>query len=143
MAQTNTALSVDIACKITALLNDEILKSGEIQINNKAIWDGMLHRMDNEIWRGILEMFEELNQQHGHMLTIQDQKNITDALHLLNKFAAHYDRVLDMKNRHVDAKKTAWRALMSTREIICRCWGLDLPNSNNSRVLSTYGSLFE
>jgi hypothetical protein len=143
MAQTNLELSIDIACRITHILNDEILKAGEIQINNATIWQGMLHKMDNEIWRGILEMFIELNQQQPQMLSIQDLGNVTDAVALLDKYDNHYDRVLDMKNRHVDAKKTAWRALMSTREIICRCWGLELPNSNSSRVLSTYGSLFQ
>lgn len=143
MATTNTEISVDIATRITHILNDEIRKSGQIQINNKTIWNTMLHKMDNEVWRGILEMFQELNKEHGSYLTIQDLKNITDALALLDKYDNFYDRVLDMKNRHVDAKKTAWRALMSTREIVCRCWGLDLPNSDKSRVLSNYGSLFE
>ena len=143
MAQTNTELSVDIAVRITKILNDIILASGEIQINNPKIWDGMLHKMDNSVWRGILEMLVELNQQHPAMLTLQDLRNVTDALNLLNKYDNYYDRVLDMKNPHVDAKRSAWRALMSTREIICRCWSQDLPNNNASRVLSRYGSLFE
>jgi hypothetical protein len=143
MASTTTELSVDIACRITRILNDEIFKSGQIQINNSTIWTGMLHQMDNAVWRGVLEMLSELNEQSPGMLTIQDLRNVTDALNLLNKFENYYDRVLDMKNRHVDAKKCAWRALMSTREIICRCWAMDVPNSDKSRVLSTYGSLFE
>lgn len=143
MAQTNQQLSASIVAKITHMLNDEILKGGEIQINNKVIWDGMLHRMDNTVWRGCIELLLELNQQHGEMLTLQDLRNLEDALALLNRYDQHYDRVLDMKNRHVDAKKTAWRALMSMREIVCRCWAVDLPNSNTSRVLSNYGSLFE
>lgn len=142
MAQTNQELSAAIAAKITHKLNDEILKSGEIQINNKVIWDGMLHRMDNAVWRGILELFLELDAQYPNILTIQDLKNVQDAVALLNRYENYYDKVLDMKNRHVDAKKTAWRALMSTREIVCRCWDLDLPNKNSSKVLSNYGDLF-
>ena len=140
---TNTELSVDIAVKITRMLNDQILSTGQIQLNNKTIWDGMLHKMDNEVWRGILEMFVKLNQQNSRMLTMQDLRNITDALALLDRYEDYYDKVLDMRNRHVDAKKTAWRALMSTREIICRCWDLDLPNQDSSKVLSNYGALFE
>lgn len=143
MASTNTQISVDIACRITKILNDEILKSGQIQINNKTIWDGMLHKMDNSVWRGILEMLTELNEQSPGMLTLQDLRNIQDALKLLDKFEDYYDSVLDMKNRHVDAKKVAWKTLMSTREIICRCWDLNLPNDDKSKVLSNYGSLFE
>jgi hypothetical protein len=142
MAQTNIDISIDIAAKITKILNDEILKGGEIQINNSVIWDGMLHKMDNAVWRGVLEVMFALNSEHPHLLTIQDLRNLEDAAALLNKYENYYDRVLDMKNRHVDAKKTAWRALMSTREIICRCWELDLPNSKHSKVLSNYGALF-
>jgi hypothetical protein len=140
---TNIQLSVDIAVKIAKILNDEILSKGQIQINNKKIWDGMLHKMENEVWRGVLEMFVELEHQHPNMITLQDMRNISDALALLDKFDAYYDRVLDMRNKDVGAKKTAWRALMTTREVICRCWGLDLPNKDSSKVLSNYESLFE
>lgn len=139
----NVELAVDIAVKITGMLNDEILSKGQLQLNNKVIWDGMLHKMDNHVWRNVLEMLQQLNEQHSSLVTIQDQRNISDALRLLDKYENYYDRVLDMKNKHVDAKKTAWRALMSTREIICRCWNLDIPNQDSSKVLSNYGSLFE
>lgn len=140
---TNTTLSVDIAVRITKILNDEILKGGEIQINNTVIWDTMLHQMDNTVWRGILEMLVQLNTQHQHLLTMNDMRAVSDALALLDRFENYYDSVLDMNNRHVQAKRTAWRALMTTREVICRCWDLDLPNSDTSKVLSNYGSLFE
>ena len=140
---TNTTLSVDIAVRITKILNDEILKGGEIQINNSVIWDTMLHQMDNTVWRGILEMLVQLNTQHQHLLTMNDMRAVSDALALLDRFENYYDSVLDMNNRHVQAKRTAWRALMTTREVICRCWDLDLPNSDTSKVLSNYGSLFE
>jgi len=140
---TNIGLSVDIATRITKILNDQILKSGEIQINNSVIWDGILHKMDNSIWRGIIEMLNLLNEQHPDMLSITDLANIQDAEKLLDKFEDYYESVLDMPNRHVGAKKVAWRTLMSTREIICRCWNMDLPNNNTGKVLSNYGDLFE
>lgn len=140
---TQLELSVEIAVRITKMLNDQILKTGQIQLNNKVIWDGMLHKMDNEVWRGILTMLVELNEQHPWLISLQDLRNISDALALLDKYDNYYDRVLDMRNRHVDAKKTAWRALMTTREIICRCWDLDLPNEDRSRVLSNYDNIFE
>lgn len=140
---TQLELSVEIAVRITKMLNDQILKTGQIQLNNKVIWDGMLHKMDNEVWRGILTMLVELNEQHPRLISLQDLRNISDALALLDKYDNYYDRVLDMRNRHVDAKKTAWRALMTTREIICRCWDLDLPNEDRSRVLSNYDNIFE
>lgn len=140
---TQLELSVEIATRITKMLNDIILSSGQIQLNNKTIWDGMLHKMDNEVWQGIISMLLELNAQHPHTLTIQDLRNVSDAQALLNKYANYYDRVLDMRNRHVDAKKTAWKTLMTTREVICRCWELDLPNEDRSRVISNYDNIFE
>ena len=140
---TQLELSIEIAVRITKMLNDIILKNGQIQLNNKTIWDGMLHKMDNEVWQGIITMLLELNAQHPRLLTIQDVRNISDAQGLLDKYANYYDRVLDMRNRHVDAKKTAWKTLMTTREIICRCWELDLPNEDRSRVISNYDNIFE
>ena len=140
---TQLELSIEIATRITKMLNDIILTKGQIQLNNKTIWAGMLHKMDNEVWQGILSMLQELNAQHPQLLTLQDLQNISDAQALLDKYANYYDRVLDMRNRHVDAKKTAWKMLMTTREVICRCWDLDLPNEDRSRVISNYDNIFE
>lgn len=142
MAQTHTELSVEIIYRIASMLNTEIRKGGEIQINNKTIWDGFLHQMPNEVWRGIVETLIELNEQHPEMVEMNQLSALLEARGLLDRFEPYYDRVMDMKNRHVQAKRTAWKCIMSIREIHNRCAGINLPNSDHSRVKTNFGELF-
>ena len=48
-----------------------------------------------------------------------------------------------MKNRHVSAKKTAWKMLMTVREVWNSAVGDGLPNLDSSRVKTNYGELFD
>jgi hypothetical protein len=125
------------------MLNHEIEKSGEIKINNKTIWNGFLHRMDNEVWLGIVELLELLAEQQPQLFKPWDERNIEDARRALDKYSPYYDCVLDMKNRHLDHKKIAWRLLMTTREVWNRACGIHLPNSDSSKVLNNFGDIIE
>lgn len=140
--QVNTELSVELICAIGNKLNDLIRSTGELQINNKVIWNQMLHKMDNSIWRGILTTLQELSSQQPQLFEWYHLTAVSDGLAVLDRYDAYYDRVLDMKNRKLDTKKTAWRCLMTLREVYCAAIELDLPNANSSRVTSTYGNLF-
>lgn len=143
MAESTTQeLSVEIIYRIAAMLNTEIEKHGEIQINNPTIWNGFLHQMPNEVWRGIVETLLELNKQHPEMVDINQLSALQEAQGLLNRYDQYYDRVMDMKNRHVQAKRVAWKCLMSIREIYNRCAGIRLSNSDHSRVKTNFGELF-
>lgn len=136
-------VAVEILTRIAKMLNAEIETSGEIQINNKTIWEGYLHKMDNAVWTACLEALVELNQQHPEMLTMSDYASVETALKTVRKHQDYYDRVLDMRNKHLDHKKLAWRAFMTIREVVNRCWDLDLPNSDTSKITSKYTSLYE
>lgn len=129
--------------KLKEFLNNEIRTSGEIQINNKRIWDGWLHKMDNTVWYGILETLDLLSKQHPELFTLNQLSAIEDGLKLLNKYSDYYDRVLDMNNKHVKAKGVAWKCLHTVREIWNECVDQQLPNANTSRITSTYGDIFE
>lgn len=142
MADT-TELSIEIMYKIKEFLNTEIKQNGEIQINNSRIWHGWLHKMDNEVWYGILHTLLELEKQHPELFTLYQWQAIVEALTLLNQHSDHYDKVLDMKNKHIRAKGIAWKCLHTIREVWNLCVSEDLPNSNTSRVTSTYGDVFK
>lgn len=142
-AQTNTQLSIEIMYRMKEFLNNEIRQNGEIQINNKRIWDGWLHKMDNEVWYGILYTLQELEKQYPKYFSMHQMDAVQEALILLNKFSDHYDKVLDMNNKHVRAKKVAWKCLHTVREVWNDCVGEDLPNLDSSRVSSNFGDLFD
>jgi len=143
MAQLKTETSIAVMEAIAEMLNTEIRKNGEIQINNSVIWDGYLHQMHNEDWRGILETMHTLYQQQPQLFSMQNISAITDGLELLAKYEQYYDRVMDMKNRHVSAKKTAWKCIMAVREVWNRATDEYLPNDNDSKTKTSFGSLFE
>lgn len=140
---TNTKLSIEIMYRIKDMLNTEIRKHGEIQINNSVIWDGFLHKMGNNEWAGILNVLWQLEEQHPSYFSVQHLRALNDATDLMNKYADYYDRVLDMKNRHVDAKRTAWKCIMMIREVWNECVGEYLPNSDSSKTRTTFGDIFE
>ena len=143
MAQLKTETSIAVMEAIAEMLNTEIRKNGEIQINNSIIWDGYLHQMHNEDWRGILETMHTLYQQQPQLFSMQNVSAIDDGIALLDKFDQYYDRVMDMKNRHVSAKKTAWKCIMAIREVWNSATGEYLPNKNESKTKTSYGDLFE
>lgn len=140
---TNTELSIDIMRHIQRTLNNMIESHGEITINNKTIWDGYLHQMPNEVWRGILETLHELAQQQPQLFSMHHISAVGEGLYALNKFDQYYDQVLDMKNRHLDHKRIAWKCFMTVREVMNAAMDIDLPNSNHSRVKNTFQAIFE
>lgn len=142
MAQLKLETSIAVIEAIAEMLNTEIRKNGEIQINNSTIWDGYLHQMHNEDWRGILETMHTLADQHPELFSMQNLEAVRDGLELLDKFDQYYDRVMDMRNRHVSAKKTAWRCIMAIREVYCQANGIYLPNSDESKTKTSFNDLF-
>lgn len=143
MTATNTELSITILCVIQKTLNNIIESSGEIKINNKTIWDGFLHQMDNAVWRGCLETLAVLNDQHPELFSLNHYAAISDGLTALDKFDQYYDKVLDMNTKHIKHKGTAWKCLMTIREVLNNCQGINIPNKDTSKVKTTFGSIFE
>lgn len=140
---TNTKLSIEVVHRIAKFMNHQIESHGETKINNKEIWHGFLHKMNNEVWMGIVELWEQLSEQHPHLFKHWDERNIQDARAAIQKYSPYYENVLDMKNRHLDHKKIAWRLLMTTREVWNRCCDIHLPNSDKSKVLNCFSDLIQ
>lgn len=113
---------VNEICSIVDTLNEIIKQSGPIDINNKTIWDGYLHRWDNTDWASMLEVMglvitETFNNQPWH------EQNLTDALEV---FIAQQDqpRCMDTKRN----KKKAWKMIMTMREVINNVRGVRILN---------------
>lgn len=140
---TNTELSIEIMHHIQRMLNNQIENQGAIKINNKTIWNGFLHKMDNSVWRGCLETLQQLEEQSPALFDSYHRDAVAAGLKALDKYEQYYDRVLDMRNKHVDHKKIAWRCLMTIREVMNRATGIKLDNSDASRVKTQFGDLFE
>lgn len=134
MTNTALALSVEIMVRIQRMLNLEIQKHGELSINNKTIWQGFLHQMDNNSWSACIEALELLMLQHPLYFQSYHEKNIETAQAAIIKYGDYYDNVLDMRNRHLNHKRIAWGCLMSIREILNAVEGIRLPNSDSSKV---------
>mgnify|MGYP003122823136 CR=1 FL=1 len=143
MAQLKTETSIAVIEAIAEMLNTEIRKTGEIQINNSVIWDGYLHQMHNEDWRGVLTTLDTLHRQHPELFSMQNAEAVREGLELLDKFDQYYDRVMDMRNRHVSAKKTAWKCIMACREVWNQATDEYLPNTDESKTKTSFGDLFE
>ena len=139
---TKTELSVAIMRHIQKTLNNIIESTGEIQINNKTIWDGYLHQMDNEVWRGILETMNLLSKQHPELLTLYQLVAIGEGLAALDKYEDYYDKVLNMKTKVISHKGIAWKCFMTVREVMNKACDIDIPNSNVSRVTSNFADIF-
>lgn len=113
---------VDEICSIVDSLNEIIETTGPIDINNKTIWDGYLHRWDNDDWRSMLEVMgivitETFYNQPWH------EQNLADAL---ETFLAEQDqpRCMDSKRN----KKKAWKMIMTMREVINNVRGVRILN---------------
>lgn len=128
---------------IQRMLNNQIENHGEIKINNKTIWSGFLHQMGNDVWRGILETLDELSEQSPALFDQYHLDSIRLGLAALDRYDSYYDSVLDMRNRHVDHKKIAWRCLMTIREVMNRATGKRIENSDTAQVKTQFGDLFE
>jgi len=139
---TKTELSVAIMRHIQKTLNNIIESTGEIQINNKTIWDGYLHQMDNEVWRGILETMNLLSKQHPELFTLYQLVAIGEGLAALDKYEDYYDKVLNMKTKVISNKGIAWKCFMTVREVMNKACDIDIPNSNVSRVTSNFADIF-
>jgi hypothetical protein len=111
-------------------LNEIIRQSGEIQRDNPLIWGGILHKWMNEDWAKVILVLRKLHREHPELFQGNNWDAVTEAEVTLNSRWDEHERLLD----HKKYKKTAWKTLMSMREIWNRAQGVDLPNSVLSKL---------
>lgn len=121
----NADRGVDLIAELTYTLNKIILESGEaIDINNKEIWDGYLHKYSNEDWDDMLAAIEGMYECMPGIFKPFHEDAMVQAKMTLDKYAPSQNRVLD----HKDHKKKAWKMIMAMRELLNIFNGVDIPN---------------
>ena len=141
--KTNINVAIEIAYLIKEKLNNEILNNGEIKINNKELWHGYLHQLDNAAWSGMIDLYLELYKQQPRLFKLNHLNALTRARELLDKYSDYYDNVLDMRNKKMSNKGTAWACIMTIREVWNEAVGVYLPNDNSSKEKTTFNNVFE
>lgn len=119
---------------ITNFLNDWIKKNGTIQINNHELWREYLHRWDNQDWQEIIETVAELHKRYPELFSKFHKDAVIAAASTLIE---HGDtqRIMD----HKQHKKTAWKMIMTMREVWNRACGVDIPNEPIDKFSDLFG----
>jgi len=120
---TEVEAGVQEICAVVDELNSIIKSTGPIDINNKAIWNGYLHRWSNQDWANMFEVMatiiaETFYNQPWH------QTNLAEALEVFVQQQHNVPRCMDHKRN----KKKAWKMIMTMREVINNIRGDRIPN---------------
>lgn len=124
--------------EIATTLNSIIKREGEIDINNEIIWKGFLHRWENQDWELALTAVATLMEEHPGLFRKYHIDAFRDAAGTLVKHMDTTDRVLDKRM----FKKTAWKMIMTMREVWNNAQGNYVPNDKSARKLNEFNSLF-
>ena len=124
--------------EVAITLNNIVKQQGEIAINNRDIWDGLLHRWENEDWEQALTAVATLMEQHPKIFKKYHRDAFQEAARTLVKHMDSTDRVLDKKLY----KKTAWKMIMSMRELWNQAQTYT-PEKKEERKLPEFNSMFE
>jgi len=124
--------------KVSETLNREIETHGQLQRNNKTIWD-MLHAMDNDIWSMYLRGIKLIDKEFGHLVEMNEIATVLELERALERYG-HISTSGSLltpfrtrKDPH-NYKGKAWKMVNQGREIWCRAMQIDLPNDDTSKV---------
>ena len=111
-------------------LNNEIYQHGEIQKNNKNIWDNYLHKWTNWEYACVLGVLRELMDTNPEFFRGNHESAVLAAEQILCKnWESPKDRTLDKRVY----KDTAWKLIMTMREVWNRANDKSVPNSDQGR----------
>lgn len=123
--------------KVSEQLNREIQAHGQLQKNNKSIWN-TLHAMDNDIWAMYLRGIKIVDKEFGHLVEMNEIATVLELERLLERYGH-----LSTSNNLLTPYKTrtnghnykgkAWKMVNQGREIWCRAMQLDIPNDDTSK----------
>lgn len=129
--ENNIIRGMEIWTAMAEDLNRVIRESGQIQIDNHHIWNTWLHRLSNQDWQDMLATAQAALKQMPSAARSHHKNSLHTAQQTLTDEAHLRDRVLDRKEH----KGKAWGAMMALREIYNAIEGIDLPNTDLSKVL--------
>jgi len=125
--------------EISQTLNGIIVDTQQaIDINNKKIWDGFLHRYTNEDWEDMLAIAEYTRRLNPDIATDFNQTALLNARLALDKGG---ERALDKR----DTKRYAWAAIMTLREMYNKLEGIKIANApgQTAHLRNQFDTIFE
>ncbi len=111
--KTNLERGLDRWQEAAQFLNDIVKEHGQIEINNHAIWNGILHDWDNEDWQLVLEAVGDLYSNHRGFFRPHHKDAFHNTVKTLLDRGWEHPRILDTK----PYKGLEWRMLMTLREL--------------------------
>lgn len=130
--ENNIIRGMEIWTAMAEDLNRIIRETGQIQIDNHHIWNTWLHKMSNQDWDDVLSTAQAAIKEMPSCAQTFHKNKLYEAQDALNNERDLRDRVLDRKEH----KGKAWAVMMALREIYNVIEGIDLPNTDLSKVLS-------
>ena len=143
MSQLTTAQSCQLIQKIAEHLNTIIALTGSIKPNNRELWRGVLHELDNHHWQGMTLTLMKLQQQQPHIGALKHSIALEECQNILTKYGHKYDRIMDQKNYRFNHKPIAWKCLMTIRELYNAACDIDLPNNDSSKEVNRLKELID
>ena len=123
--------------KVSETLNTQIQTHGQLQRNNKIIWD-MLHSMDNDIWSMYLTGIKIIDKEFGHLVQMNEIATVLDLERIIDRWGhmSQSGNILTpfkTRSKPHNYKGRAWKMVNQGREIWCRAMQIDLPNDDTSK----------
>lgn len=115
--------------KEAALAINKIVEAeGDLQKDDRRIWDPFLHTWSNEDWLAILAaweaeydndttMFNWCVDKEGKKRRVPHISTYNETVDILKHYMKKYPRVLDKRDSEMDNKRLAWKMIMSLREV--------------------------
>lgn len=114
---------------ITGVLNNIITTTGkQIAKDNKEIWDGFLHKVDNEDWAAMFEAFKHKLANSDQFLSQHQQDKFDRAYTTFKRDSQLRERCMDIRTQHKNTKDLAWAMIHVIREVWNADKGIDIPN---------------
>jgi hypothetical protein len=129
----NIQRGIELCSGITDLLNNIISTQGKIEKDNKEIWDGLLHVLDNNDWEDIFQGFKTLIKQHTVFLTAANERKFLSASAVFQKDHHYHDRCMDVRTKTKNNKVHAWAMIMVIRETVNEINGQKVVNETKPK----------
>jgi hypothetical protein len=119
---------------IATHLNKRVMETGQLQIDDKSIWDPYLHTWSNTDWILIINSLEVLQRHHPEYFDAGHKNIFFEIKEIILKHNRTHFRVMDKREIGLDFKSKAWRGIMSMREVWNNVFELDLPIEKKTRT---------
>lgn len=130
---------IELWGSVAETLNTIIKRDGKIDINDREIWDNILHSWQNEDWELAIVAVATLYNEYPNYFKKFHIDALKEAGRTLLKHKDTTERVLDKRMY----KALEWKMIMTMRELWNACRDEYIPNDNSARKLNEFRKLFD